>query len=382
MTKLSLYTKELRPFALAAGCLLFAETAFPQAYTVNGHGGKIADGDILYLTYRVEKDVHVDSTVASGGAFTFKGTQPKPLKATLYRNQNPMRTDRVDESLALYLEPGTVTIESPDNLTNARTGGTPLNETQQLLRVRLRPLVDQIRAIKDPDDFSEAEKNDTALVRSTERRLTALYEARVLAELTFAKEHPGSYVSLQLLERNSWQGRFADQTEAAYLSLSDALKKMPEAETVRKNIEKSRLALPGTMAKDFTLPDVTGKKVSLASHRGKYVLVDFWASWCGPCRQENPNVVAAYEAYKDKGFAILGVSMDQNRENWLKAIEKDQLTWTHVSDLKGGKGEVAQLYGITSIPSNVLVDPKGKIVAKDLRGEALQAELAKWLEKK
>jgi peroxiredoxin len=131
----------------------------------------------------------------------------------------------------------------------------------------------------------------------------------------------------------------------------------------------------GEAAKDFTLPDVSGKNVSLSSFKGKFVLVDFWASWCGPCRQENPNVVSVYNQFKNKNFTVLGVSLDKSKDKWLQAIKDDGLTWTHVSDLKQWDAAVVSLYGINAIPTNMLLDPQGKIIAIGLRGPALEAKL-------
>lgn len=135
----------------------------------------------------------------------------------------------------------------------------------------------------------------------------------------------------------------------------------------------------GGMAPDLNLPDANGQDITISSFKGKYLLVDFWASWCGPCRHENPNVVAAYNKYKGKNFTILGISLDSDKDKWQEAVKKDGLSWTHVSDLKGWESVAAQTYGVEAIPANFLVDPSGHIVARDLRGEELDAKLAEVL---
>jgi peroxiredoxin len=162
------------------------------------------------------------------------------------------------------------------------------------------------------------------------------------------------------------------RTEMAAI-INAAAQKFP-SHTALQNIRKN---LPSNKAQDFTQPDVNGNPVSLSQFRGKYVLVDFWASWCQPCRQDNPNVVKAFHAFKDKNFTILGVSLDQNKDAWQKAIQQDGLAWTQVSDLKFWDNAAAVLYGVQGIPYNVLVDPNGNIIAENLHGEEIIQTLQK-----
>ncbi|WP_447635412.1 redoxin domain-containing protein [Flavobacterium microcysteis] len=367
-----------KTYLLVSFIFLFTTVANAQLkYTIQGNGKQLKNGDVLYLVYEKNGKPAMDSAKVHKKKFSFSGQIDKPVKASLYRNENPMKANIVAEYLALYLEEGAIKISSPDTLTNASIGGTPLNETMELYRLKLVPWSKKNRAIKDPELFTDTEKKDTALVNSTNTKLRQLFYERTELELEFIKENPASYVSLEILRRISGQSRFVDKIEAAYKQLDKNLKTTPQAAFIEENIVKSRMVAVGSLAKDFIITDMNGNEVRLSSFKGSYVLLDFWASWCGPCRKEHPNLATAYAKFKEKGFTILSVSIDTNKDKWLKAVANDRLSWTQVSDLKGNNSESYLLYGVTTIPANFLINPKGTIIAKDLKGDSLQEELAK-----
>jgi thiol-disulfide isomerase/thioredoxin len=189
---------------------------------------------------------------------------------------------------------------------------------------------------------------------------------------------PNSFVSLFLL--NSYWEVYGRERSQSYLqSMSNPLQNHSLAKGLvaewKNREETEKKTELGVLSMDFSQKDTTDQLISLSSFKGKYVLIDFWASWCGPCRQESPVLVKAYEKYRAKGFDILSVSLDEDKNKWIGAIKKDNLSWTHVSDLKGNENQAALLYGVKSIPANFLIDPQGKIIAKGLRGADVERKL-------
>jgi peroxiredoxin len=229
-------------------------------------------------------------------------------------------------------------------------------------------------------DYQTAkEAADTAKQNALEKQMTALENESTKQQKDFIKANPGSYFTPLLISQNSYD-QSAEELEASLNALDTNVAKVQVIKDLKEQVKTMKLVAIGQKAPDFTMNDPEGKPVALSSLIGaKLFLIDFWASWCGPCRQENPNVVKVYTEYHKKGFDILGVSLDRTKDDWVKGIADDKLVWSHVSDLQYWNNAAAKMYAVRAIPSNVLLDETGTIIGRNLRGEDLAKKVAEVL---
>ena len=350
-----------------------------QKYSINGTIGRVKLPATAYVVYQESGRMNFDSAaVQPDGQFSLKGVVSVPMKAyvmvspageKLFSSPSPDQT-------GVYLENGHIEFSTPDSMIRAKVGGTPLNQDQQEMVDLLAPFVKKEEALQAA--FRKAKVNSPEYAK-TQELLKELMASKEKAEEKFIKNHPNSLVSLNLLRVTFRPESGPEKASTLFNTLSPEIRTSKAGEAYLSSIGKAKVLDIGNMAPDFTFKNPKGEDVSLSSFKGKYVLVDFWASWCIPCRQENPNVVKNYEKFKAKNFTILGVSLDGGedaRKNWTDAIAKDGLNWEQVSDLRGWGSYATQLFHINAIPANFLLDPTGKIIGKNLRGEELGAKLS------
>jgi peroxiredoxin len=372
--------KKLFLLTLAAlPALAFAQ----EKYVIKGKVGSINPPSKIFLTYRVDSKNTIDSSAVKNGEFEFAGEVKDITAATLlvdYKGAGLQNIDRKAKAdvLSIYLVNGTTNIKSTDSLAKAKVGGTKVNEDNQKYKAFLKPVTDASNALsaeyyaappekRSSQAFSDYIDKKSDSLDTRERNLDSLY----------VNANPDSYLSLRAIQGMGGPYPDPNHLQPLFDKLSKNVQESKAGVTYQTYLNTLKAVAVGAMAPDFAQPDTNGNLVKLSSFKGKYVLVDFWASWCGPCRHENPNVVKAFNNYKGKNFTILSVSLDRpgKKDAWLKAIHDDGLAWNHVSDLKFWDNDAAKLYGIRAIPQNLLLDPDGKIIGKDLFGDDLEKKL-------
>ena len=317
----------------------------------------------LILTMREVGQWVEYTTESKAGQFMLSGTIKEPSFGWLvmkYGNETD-RSSRLWNILPLFIENTSLKINAKDSLSLASVKGS-------VLQTELEALTESMKDWEHKRTIAKEKEENRAAFDLEKKELIA----------RFIDEHPESFVSLYALQNYSWDGSFTIDAESVaplFERLTPQLRNTLSGKELNRDIQIARRTAMGSQAPDFTQRDTLDHPVSLSDFRGQYVLIDFWASWCKPCRVENPALVQVYKNYKDRNFTIVGVSLDNNKNNWIKAIRKDHLTWTHVSDLKFWKNEVALLFGVKTVPQNCLVDPTGKIIGRNIRIQELPTRL-------
>ncbi len=323
-----------------------------KGFVITGNVTGFADGTTVSFLNEQTSQPEKQTTI-EGGKFTVKGKMDQPgFKGLIFGDQPPL--------VPMFIDNSNITITGDKNsIDQLQINGSPSHALYAEYSSELKPYDKIVTAGESIDEngAKEVEKIST----------------------DFVKNHHESYVAPLAIIRMFQMTQNGTKAEELYKLLPAEVQASGLGQFANQQIQESKINPIGSTIKDFSQNDTTGKPVNISSLRGKYVLLDFWASWCRPCRMENPNVVAAYKKYHDKNFTVLGISLDQAKPAWLNAIQMDGLTWNHVSDLKGWSNEVAALFQVRSIPQNLLIDPNGKIIAKNLRGEVLESKLEELL---
>ncbi|MCY1524609.1 Thiol-disulfide oxidoreductase ResA [compost metagenome] len=348
--------------------LISTSVTSAQGFKIKGTVNDIPDGTWLYLELPTP-DKQIDSSKVVNGKFSFSGKIAEKSANVI------LHTSKYQDYVFFWLENKNISISlKQGEFKKASVKGS----ITQLENEKLRQL--QAPIDKKEDSLTNLLKATTQenIKNDLREQLKAVRAEAVQFDISYVKNNPNSMIAVNILDiySSTW-GR--EKTSELYQNLSPSIKSTSFGKNINNFISLNKNIKVGDRFADFEQMNTKGEMVKLSAIKGKYILLEFWGSWCGPCREENPNLVKTYNLFKDKGFNILGVAADDNKAQWLKAIKDDQLPWENVSDLKGDKNVAALIYGINAYPTNFLINEEGVIIAKNLRGDALSKKLVELL---
>jgi thiol-disulfide isomerase/thioredoxin len=349
-----------------------SQPAKDTSYSINVNLKGVEDGTI-YLTQRKNGEwLKLDSADVSA-AINFNGNIDFP--EMYYLSIKDKRGN-----IPVFVDAAKIIVDGHiDSVRQVKITGSPAQDELAEFSEQTKVFDDQLQKIYKDYRVAYEEKNEE-LKNQLEKKMETLNEGKIDFTFEYVLEHNASVVSAFLALQNNYYFEL-DQLDSITSGFDPSIDQSTYVQELKARVEVLQSVAIGKPYIDFTMNNTEGVAVEFSSLLSdKYILVDFWASWCGPCRRENPNVVAVFNDYKNKGFDVIGISLDKDKDKWLEAIESDKLTWSHVSDLKYWSNSAAKLYGVNSIPHSILLDKDGVIIAKNLRAEELRAKITELLD--